>query len=186
MRIGIISDTHGSVQAWNDALKGPFKDVDQIWHCGDVLYHGPRNPLPESYNPQELANIMNGCSKPIVAVFGNCDSEVDQMVLDIALQLPFVLLDHSIGRVLMSHGHRYNVEMMEEMAREYQVKIWVSGHTHEPLIKQQDGFILLNPGSPSLPKGANPRRSVALLNSTTIELFDLDLGEAYASMELES
>lgn len=186
MRIGIISDTHGSVQAWRDALEGPFKDVDQIWHCGDVLYHGPRNPLPPGYHPQELAELINACPLPIVAVFGNCDSEVDQMVLDMALQLPFVLLDHPIGKVLISHGHRYTTDLMEEMVEKYQVKIWVSGHTHEPMIAKHSGCILLNPGSPSLPKGAHPKRSVAILTPTSIELMDLDSGDVFERLDLEA
>ena len=80
MRIGIISDTHGSTRAWLDAINGPFKDAEQIWHCGDVLYHGARNPLPKGYDTQELFELINNCSIPIRAVRGNCDSEVDQMV----------------------------------------------------------------------------------------------------------
>lgn len=182
MLIGIISDTHGSVKAWNDALEGPFKGVEQIWHCGDVLYHGPRNPLPPSYDPKELVELINSCPIPILAIQGNCDSEVDQMVLDVALQSPLFLADHAAGRVLVSHGHRYSLEVMGEMVKEYQVKIWISGHTHDPLLEVWGETIMVNPGSPSLPKGIKPRRSVALLSSTAIELFDLDEDKVYKKL----
>lgn len=186
MLIGIISDTHGDLQGWQQALAGPFKEVDEIWHCGDILYHGPRNPLPADYNPAKLADLINHCPKPLLAVQGNCDSEVDQMVLNVALQSPFILLDHPYGRILISHGHRYSSELMLEMVKHYKVKIWLSGHTHLPLLEKKDDLILVNPGSPTLPKGAQPRRSVALLSSTTIELYDLDLNQVYERMELNA
>ena len=184
MRIGIISDTHGSVSAWQDALGGPFERVGQIWHGGDVLYHGPRNPIPDGYDPKKLVDLINACPVPILACQGNCDSEVDQMVLDIALQSPYFLVEHSAGRVLITHGHGYSSAMVESMVQRYKVKIWVSGHTHQPVLERKGGVIFLNPGSPALPKGAPARRSAAVLSPTTIELVDLDRGQVYRRLEL--
>lgn len=183
MLIGIISDTHGSTEAWRDALEGPFQGADQIWHCGDFLYHGARNPLPEGYNTQELAELINSCPIPILAVRGNCDSEVDQMVLQVALQSPYFLAEHAVGRVLVTHGHHYSPEMMAQMIQLYQIKLWISGHTHVPVLERWDGAIILNPGSASLPKGEEPRRSVALLRDDALELFDLDQGVVYKRLE---
>lgn len=185
MRIGIISDTHGSVKAWQDALQGPFQNVQQIWHGGDVLYHGPRNPFPPEYDPGALARLINSCSIPVLATQGNCDSEVDQMVLDVALQSPYFLVEHPVGRVLVTHGHRYSIDLIESMIQRFKVKVWVSGHTHEPILEQRAGIIFLNPGSPSLPKGEWPRRSVAVLTSTAVKLFDLDQGQPYQTLLLE-
>lgn len=182
MRVGIISDTHGSVRAWRDALQGPFRDVEQIFHCGDLLYHGPRNPLPAEYDPQKLAAIINRCSLPILAVRGNCDSEVDQMVLDLALQAPYFLTEQARGRILVTHGHQYSPEQVGALAAKFKVGIWISGHTHLPLLEKVGRTVFLNPGSPSLPKGKRPRRSVALLTSEEIRLVDLDSGRPYQTL----
>lgn len=184
MRIGIISDTHGSTQAWLDAINGPFKDVDQIWHCGDVLYHGARNPLPAGYNTQELFELINSCSLPIRAARGNCDSDVDQMVLDIALQDPYFFAELPFGRVLVTHGHHYSPEMIDSMIHRFQIKLWVSGHTHEAVLLRKGGTIFLNPGSPALPKGREPRRSVAVLTASSIELHDLNQGQVFARLDI--
>lgn len=184
MLFGIISDTHGSTRAWLDALNGPFKDVEQIWHCGDVLYHGARNPLPEGYNTLELFEQINACSIPILAVRGNCDSDVDQMVLDIILQDPYFMVELPFGRALVTHGHHYSPEMMEALIQRFQIKLWVSGHTHEPVLQRQGGTVFLNPGSPALPKGRQARRSVALLSSSSVELYDLDQGQVFARLDL--
>lgn len=185
MRLGIISDTHGCVKAWEDALKGPFQDVDLILHAGDVLYHGPRNPLPKQYNPSTLAAIMNECSIPILAAKGNCDSEVDQMVLDVSLQAPYFITEQPIGRVLVTHGHTYSEDMIQALAQKFNIDIWVSGHTHVPGLQRQGSTIYLNPGSPSLPKGSELRRSVALITQEEIQLIDLDSGRPYENKSLK-
>ncbi|HHW72455.1 MAG TPA: phosphodiesterase [Firmicutes bacterium] len=183
MLIGIISDTHGSTRAWLDAINGPFRGVEQIWHCGDVLYHGARNPLPAGYNTQELFELINSCSIPIKAVRGNCDSDVDQMVLDIVLQDPYFMAELPFGRALVTHGHHYGPDIMEAMIQRFQIKLWVSGHIHEPVLQRLGDTIFLNPGSPALPKGREQRRSVALLTDTSVELHDLDKGQVFARLD---
>ena len=82
MKIGIISDTHGCHERFSLAFDKYFKDADMIIHAGDVLYHGPRNPMLSDYNPAKLAEKLNACSMPVVICRGNCDSEVDTLVLD--------------------------------------------------------------------------------------------------------
>jgi putative phosphoesterase len=183
MRLGIISDTHGSVKAWEDALNGPFRGVDLILHAGDVLYHGPRNPLPDSYDPSKLADLINQCPLPILIAKGNCDSEVDQMVISIPLQAPYLLTEQPLGRILVSHGHFYNDELIQSMMDSFGVNIWITGHTHVPVLEQRGVTVYLNPGSPALPKGTEPRRSVALVSETDIKLLDLDSGKPYSVME---
>lgn len=173
MRIGVISDTHGSLIAWQKALK-ILQDVDLILHAGDVLYHGPRNPLPEGYQPAELAEELKHCPIPLMIVQGNCDCEVDQMVLSIPIQSPYLITDQPVGRILLTHGHRYNEEQVTELSARYKIDIWISGHTHVPVLKKQGDTILLNPGSTSLPKGEELHTGVAIINSEKIELIDLD------------
>ena len=89
MKIGVISDTHGHEMRWAKAYEKFFKDADMILHAGDVLYHGPRNPMLEDYNPAGLAQRINDCPIPVVIAKGNCDSEVDQMVIALPIQAPY-------------------------------------------------------------------------------------------------
>jgi len=79
MRIGFISDTHGGLAGWQEAMAGPFAEADLIIHCGDLLYHGPRNPMPKGYDPAALAQAMNASPAPLLIARGNCDSDVDQL-----------------------------------------------------------------------------------------------------------
>lgn len=182
MKIGVISDTHGDLQAWQQALAGPFKDVDLILHAGDVLYHGPRNPLLDGYGPADLAEAINACEVPIMIAQGNCDSEVDQMVLDIKIQNPYVITDQPQGRILVTHGHRYNSEQIDGLIVHHKIDIWISGHTHIPILEKQGDVIFLNPGSCSLPKGEKPRRSVAIIESDQIQLVDIDTNQVYKTL----
>lgn len=186
MLLGIISDTHGSVKAWEDALNGPFRGVDLILHAGDVLYHGPRNPLPHSYDPSELADLINQCPIPVLIAKGNCDSEVDQMVIDIPLQAPYLITEQPLGRILVTHGHTYGDEAIQSMIENFSVDIWIAGHTHVPVLEQRGAAVYLNPGSPALPKGTGPLRSVALVTEKDIRLLDLDSGKPYSVMAYES
>ncbi|HHW29057.1 MAG TPA: phosphodiesterase, partial [Syntrophomonadaceae bacterium] len=92
MRIGIISDTHGSLSSWQKVMSTLFRDVDLIIHAGDLLYHGPRNPLPDNYQPRGVAEAVNSLTVPFVIAQGNCDAEVDQMMINWPLQAPYAFL----------------------------------------------------------------------------------------------
>ncbi|HHT35675.1 MAG: phosphodiesterase [Candidatus Wallacebacter cryptica] len=183
MKIGVISDTHGSLTAWQQALAGPFADVDFIIHTGDVLYHGARNPLPEGYAPADLAEAINACKLPIMIVKGNCDSEVDQMVLNVPLQSPFLITDQPVGRILATHGHYYDEAQTLVLAERYQIEIWISGHTHVPVLERTGNTIFLNPGSCSLPKGEEPRSCVAVITADELQLIDLNTKSVYKSLQ---
>jgi len=148
MRIGVISDTHGSISAWQQAYDNFLHQTDLIIHCGDLFYHGPRNPLPEGYEPSELGTIFNTLDKSIIFVRGNCDAEVDQMVLDYPLESPYAHLSIGRWRILVHHGHQN--EAPAKTKNFY--NLIISGHTHLPEIKKENGLIYLNPGSPALPK----------------------------------
>jgi len=92
VKIGLVSDTHGSVKTFQKVLSGPFQRVDLILHAGDILYHGARNPLAEGYDTSGLAALINELRIPALIAKGNCDSDVDQFVLDIPSCLPMCLL----------------------------------------------------------------------------------------------
>lgn len=181
-RIGVISDTHGDVEAWERALEiwGP---VDLIVHAGDVLYHGPRNPLVQAYRPPELAELINASQIPVLIARGNCDADVDQLVLDWPLQSQMVLLQTPYVRLVATHGQGMDKVEMVELAKRYRADIFVFGHTHVPVLEKVEGIILLNPGSPALPKGQEGP-TVAVIDEKTVYLKDLKEGRTLGQIKL--
>ncbi len=186
MKIGLISDTHGSLSAWEKGLKVLSKS-DIIVHGGDILYHGPRNPLPDRYDPQALSEALNNFDRPLFLVKGNCDAAVDEMVLDLPLITPFFYASIEGITILALHGDGYTEAEMFKLGKDYGAQVVVFGHIHEPLIKQNaNGIVLVNPGSSSLPKGERPRSTVAMidLEAKKIEAFDLKTDEIIETMNL--
>ncbi len=184
MKIGVISDTHGSVERWQRAMEGPFRDVSLILHAGDILYHGPRNPLPEGFDPLALTREINNLQTPLLIARGNCDSEVDQMVLDVPIQSPHVFTQTPMGNIYVTHGHRETRMEAVALAKRYKVDFWISGHTHIPEVVNIEGVWFVNPGSPSLPKGDLPRSTVAIITEEAVSLYDLDAKEDYLRVTL--
>ena len=152
MKLIIISDIHGDADSTN-AVIAIFNEekADKIVILGDILYHGPRNDLPKGYNPKEVIRILNEYKDKIIAVRGNCDAEVDQMVLNFPImdKNRYIQLDNNI-RLFLTHGHHYNEQTPPKLsARE----IIVHGHTHIPkCTKFGNDNYCLNPGSISIPK----------------------------------
>lgn len=179
MKIGFISDTHGSLSAWR--LAYPYlADSDLILHCGDVLYHGPRNPLPEGYDPQGLVAELNALATPMVIVRGNCDADIDQMLLDYPLESPYAHIFTPKTAILAHHGH--NEPALKKMFPRYQLV--VSGHTHLPGIRKESSIIYLNPGSPSLPKNDPRIPTIALMDGELLTLLDIQTGQSLETMNL--
>jgi len=174
-RLGIISDTHGDAAVCEHIWKTYFKKVDLILHAGDVLYHGPRNPLPEGYNPQALAGLLNASPAPVLFARGNCDADVDQLVLDYPLQTPYLIIQLENLRIMVHHGTDLDKCQMLKMAQQFKLDLFISGHTHERTLVKDGQVILLNPGSPSLPKG-DGIPSVALIEDGSIKIIDVRQG----------
>lgn len=185
MRIGIISDTHGSLPAWEKAMADLFMGCDLIIHAGDLLYHGPRNPLPQGYAPRELAVAINKAPQPVVIARGNCDADVDQVMLSWPLQAPYAFLQIEGLRVLVNHGHGMEPGAIQAQAQRFQVQLFIYGHTHIPELKVENGIVYLNPGSPSLPKGEGRRATVALLDGGLVSLIDLHTCESIMSVNFK-
>ncbi|SEF70386.1 hypothetical protein SAMN05660865_00789 [Caloramator fervidus] len=152
MKIGVISDVHGYPEKLDKALDY-LKDCEVILCTGDVLYHGPRNPILEGYNPLEVANRINNSNIPIIIAQGNCDSEVDAMVLDIPFFSPCVFYEKNGLRILVLHGHDVEDEKLYKLSKFYKANIIITGHTHIRRYENKNGVIYLNPGSISVPKG---------------------------------
>ena len=150
MKIFFASDIHGSPACLNMALSARKREnAELIVLLGDLLYHGPRNPLPADYDPAKTADILNAHKEHIVAVRGNCDSEVDQTLL----QFP-ILADHSTvlagtTRIFLTHGHRWSPAALPPLPAG---SVFVFGHTHIPMAEIRDGILCANPGSTTLPK----------------------------------
>lgn len=151
MKLLIASDIHGSVIA-AEKLKEIFLNgsFNKLIILGDFLYHGPRNPIPFGYSPMEVAAVLNSIKENIIAVRGNCDAEVDQMVLDFPLCDTFkeILVDNKT--FFLTHGHK-----ITSLDRIEKCDVFLSGHTHIPLMEKNCDTVVLNPGSPTLPKGGS-------------------------------
>ena len=120
----------------------------------DALYHGPRNPLPEGYNPAEVANLLNHYKDQIIAVRGNCDSEVDQMLINYQMMETYSTILFDDRKMFLTHGHIYNPENLPTLC---DGDIFAFGHTHLPVAEKCGGIYIFNPGSITLPKGGNPK-----------------------------
>lgn len=179
MRIGIISDTHGGLKAWQEVMAGVFSEVDFILHSGDIFYHGVKNSLPEGYDTVGLARAIAALTTPLLVCKGNCDSEVDQLVVDVPLQAPYVLCQFDGLRVLMHHGHLLADDEVFRLSSRWGITLAVSGHTHAPRLERQDRVVFLNPGSPALPKGDGTPTAACIdlpagdRRETVISLFDI-------------
>lgn len=172
MKIGVISDTHGGLWGWERSWE-VLKNSDYIIHCGDLFNHGPGNPIPEKYSPKELLNIFNNINLPLFIAKGNCDSEVDQTFLNLPISYPFLFLNINEIRILVSHGNLYKKEEWINLGMKWKIKFLILGHTHIPLIEKIDNLILLNPGSPSLPKENIPTCAEINLKSNLIKIYNL-------------
>lgn len=169
MKIIVMSDTHGDVSFW-EYIKDLLEESDFVIHAGDVLYHGPRNPLPVGYNPSKLAELINN-SKPFFIAKGNCDANVDQLVLKYPIASPYIFLYLPPLRVLVTHGEDMEEEGLFNLADKYGINILVFGHIHTPVLKKKDKTVLLNPGSPSLSKTSN--KTIAIIENKKIAIIDI-------------
>ena len=154
MKLLFFSDVHGVPSA----LKKLFSAADalcpdRLLFLGDALYHGPRNGVPDFYDPVEAATLLNAKSDKILAVRGNCDSEVDQMMLRFPMMADYTQLDLPARRFFLTHGHLWNAAHLPPVGTG---NVLAHGHTHIPGIIRKEEIIVFNPGSISLTKNGFP------------------------------
>ncbi len=192
MRYLILSDIHGGNYELKQAL-GFFSEFkcDFLILLGDLLNHGPRNRVPGDYDPMEVAPQLERYKDRIIAVRGNCDSEVDQMVFSFPCNAPYgwVLVPSAgkIVRVFLTHGHLYHYSSDEDRERLGLCPgdIVISGHTHiSGIFKTKSGVVNVNPGSTTIPKGGT-EAGFAFMDENGIELFTLD-GRSVNRLEFAS
>ena len=180
MKILFASDIHGSAY-YCRRLLDIYKETkaSRMVILGDILYHGPRNDLPKEYAPKEVIAMLNPLKDQIYAVRGNCDTEVDQMVLEFPILADYSLLAADGLRLYATHGHVYNEQHMPPLMAG---DILIHGHTHIYEIKKTGEHVILNPGSVSIPKGGNPP-TYGILEDRVFSVRDLD-GQILKSIEL--
>jgi putative phosphoesterase len=182
MRLLIASDIHGDAACCRAMLDAYEREkAEKILILGDILYHGPRNDLPEGYAPKAVIEMLNAVADKLLCVRGNCDTEVDQMVLSFpVLSDTAFVYDGETGLTLfMSHGHKYSPDHLPPLSGK---AVFLSGHTHLFGKTVVDGIPCINPGSTSLPKGGNPK-TYALYENGVITIKTLK-GQAVDSYTL--
>lgn len=157
----IASDIHGSAKYCGELLDAFQRErADRLLLLGDLLYHGPRNDLPEGYAPKAVIDLLNGVKARIFCVRGNCEAEVDQMVLDFPVLAEYCLLESGGVMVFATHGHVYNMDNPPALS---QGAVLLHGHTHVPAnVEAPGGWRYLNPGSVSIPKEGSARGYMTL------------------------
>jgi hypothetical protein len=183
MKIGIVSDTHGCVETWRYLFNNYFQDADLIIHAGDVLYHGPRNTIPAEYNPKELAAELNICPIPVIIAQGNCDAEVDSMVLEIPITKSS-LIQYEGLRIWVQHGHDLSEEQAAMLGRRYKLDVVITGHTHIPELRRSQETILINPGSPGMTKREDGQGTFAVLSDQSIAIYNVRTGAVITELSL--
>lgn len=173
----IASDIHGSAY-WCERMLELFKreKADVLVLLGDILYHGPRNELPRDYNPKKVIALLNDfangtpCEEPhrILCVRGNCDAEVDQMVLGFPIMADYGVIELGGRFVYLTHGHVYGEDNPPKLRKG---DILIQGHTHIQRCVEKDGVLFLNPGSVSIPKGDGYNGCIVFDDEAVAEAF---------------
>lgn len=181
MKLMFASDIHGSLPATEQILS-LFAQSRAQWLVilGDVLNHGPRNALPEGYAPAQVAEKLNTVAQRIIAVRGNCDSEVDQMLLHFPMTAPWqqVLLEKC--RLFLTHGHLFSPDNLPALTAG---DVLVYGHTHIPVAEKRGEIYHFNPGSVSIPKGGYPA-SYGMLDENTLRVIALNDQQVIAQVTI--
>ncbi len=173
MKLIIASDIHGGAECCKALLGAAEREgADRILLLGDILYHGPRNDLPADYAPKKVVEMLNEVKDKLICVKGNCESEVDQMVLDFpVMQESAMICDGENGVTLfMSHGHKFSPSNLPALPAK---TVFLYGHTHVKRIEKVGEVVCVNPGSVTLPKENNPK-TYATYQNGKIEIKTLD------------
>ena len=162
MKWMIASDIHGSAFYCEQMLSAFLREgADRILLLGDLLYHGPRNDLPQGYAPKEVIALLSPLIERVFCVRGNCEAEVDQMVLPFPVMADYCLLEQGGHVIFATHGHHYNLDNPPLLKAG---DVLLHGHTHVPAKDSSLGFWYLNPGSVAIPKEGSAHSYMTLEN----------------------
>ena len=162
MKFLVASDIHGSA-FWCEKLMKKIEEEnpDRVILLGDLLYHGPRNALPADYNPQRVADLLNSLAPRPLAVRGNCEAEVDQLLLSFPVMADYSSLAYGERLIFFTHGHLFAADSFPCAAPG---DIVLSGHTHVPVFRPGKTGLYFNPGSVAIPKGESTNSYMTLEN----------------------
>ena len=182
MKWMIASDLHGSAYYCRKMLEAFERErADRLFLLGDLLYHGPRNDLPREYAPKEVIPLLNGKREKLLCVRGNCDAEVDQMVLEFPVLADYAVLPVGQRLIYATHGHIYHVKNLPPLAPG---DVLLHGHTHVPAWTEfGQGNLYLNPGSVSIPKENSPH-SYMTLKGNTMQWKELESSAVFHELTL--
>lgn len=182
MKWMIASDLHGSAYYCRKMLEAFEREgADRLFLLGDLLYHGPRNDLPREYAPKEVIPLLNGKKEKLLCVRGNCDAEVDQMVLEFPVLADYAVLPVWQRLIYATHGHIYHVKNLPPLAPG---DVLLHGHTHVPAWTEfGQGNLYLNPGSVSIPKENSPH-SYMTLEGNTMQWKELESSAVFHELTL--
>ena len=182
MKWMIASDLHGSAYYCRKMLEAFEREgADRLFLLGDLLYHGPRNDLPREYAPKEVIPLLNGKKEKLLCVRGNCDAEVDQMVLEFPVLADYAVLPVGRRLIYATHGHIYHVKNLPPLAPG---DVLLHGHTHVPAWTEfGQGNLYLNPGSVSIPKEDSPH-SYMTLEGNTMQWTELESRAVFHELTL--
>ena len=182
MKWMIASDLHGSAYYCRKMLEAFEREgADRLFLLGDLLYHGPRNDLPREYAPKEVIPLLNGKREKLLCVRGNCDAEVDQMVLEFPVLADYAVLPVGQRLIYATHGHIYHVKNLPPLAPG---DVLLHGHTHVPAWTEfGQGNLYLNPGSVSIPKENSPH-SYMTLKGNTMQWKELESSAVFHELAL--
>lgn len=171
MKIIFASDIHGSYY-YAKKLVELYKrsGAERLILLGDILYHGPRNDLPKEYAPKKVIELLNPLKDEILCVRGNCDTEVDQMVLDFPVLADYAVLFLDGKSIYLTHGHKYNPQNPLPMPKG---AVLMNGHTHIPVYEIYENYTYINTGSVSIPKGGSTNTCI-LYENGNFEFISLD------------
>ncbi|MCH5195353.1 MAG: phosphodiesterase [Oscillospiraceae bacterium] len=153
MKLMIASDIHGSA-FWCEKMLGAFENekAERLILLGDLLYHGPRNDLPKDYAPKKVIEMLNPHKDEILCVRGNCEAEVDQMVLEFPVLAEYALISAEGAEIFATHGHKWGEENLPPLKKG---DVLLCGHTHIPACNIHENYVYMNPGSVSIPKNGS-------------------------------
>ena len=182
MKWMIASDLHGSAYYCRKMLEAFEREgAGRLFLLGDLLYHGPRNDLPREYAPKEVIPLLNGKKEKLLCVRGNCDAEVDQMVLEFPVLADYAVLPVGQRLIYATHGHIYHVKNLPPLAPG---DVLLHGHTHVPAWTEfGQGNLYLNPGSVSIPKEDSPH-SYMTLEGNTMQWKELESSAVFHELTL--
>ena len=175
MKIMIASDIHGSAYYCQKLIECYKNSACQkLVLLGDILYHGPRNDLPKDYAPKLVISMLNEIKDNILCVRGNCDTEVDQMVLDFPVLADYAVFFDGVQTIYFSHGHK--ISELEKTLKS--TDLLLCGHTHIPTVIKKENYTYINPGSVSIPKEGSPN-SYMIYENGNLNWYDIESQKIY-------